>query len=177
MTSKGHNTSRTFYLICLVFLVALCLYSYCHPGVLEPTAAMELGPEAIGREVQVGFRGRVTAVNNDGFDIDQQGEPFRVLTEEAGAEVGNLISLRGSWLGDRTIKAERWHATKHRSWRVWVSIPPMILAFWLLHRTFRWNWRQWQLEAKSESGNWKLEQPFRQSNLATDGARIEHGSS
>ena len=107
-----------------------------------------MGLKAIGREVQVRFHGRVTAVNGDGFKIDQLGESFSVLTEEAGAEVGCLVSVRGVWLGDGTIRAGQWHATKHRSWRVWVSIPPMLLAFWLLHRAFRWNWRRWQVEEK-----------------------------
>ena len=87
----------------------------------------------------------LTAVNSDGFEIAQLGESFIVLTKEAGAEVGCLVSVRGVWLGDRTIKTERWHATKHRSWRVWVSIPPMLLAFWLLRRGFRWNWRRGEL--------------------------------
>ena len=139
--------SRTIAAALATILGGLCVYSYCRPGVLEPIAAMEMDPKAIGREVQVLFRGRVAAVNNDGFEIDQLGESFSVLTEEVGAEVGCLVSVRGVWLGDRTIKAARWHATKHRSWRVWVSVPPMLLAFWLLHRSLRWNWRR--------GGRWK----------------------
>ena len=56
-------------------LGGLCLYSYCRPGVLGPITAMEMRQKGIGREVQVRFRGRITSLNNSGFEIAQHGEP------------------------------------------------------------------------------------------------------
>ena len=110
-----------------VLLAAACLYSYLHPGPLEPIAAARMGPDAIGREGQ--YRGRVCSVENDRFVVEQLGERFYVVGDPGDMVAGDLVQVCGVWLGDRTIKAERWHATKHRSWRIWVSIHPMLLAF------------------------------------------------
>jgi hypothetical protein len=53
--------------------------------------------------------------------------------------VGDSIQLRGVWQADGTIRAEAWHASRYRKWRVWVSVPAALVGAWLFWRTFCWD--------------------------------------
>ena len=153
MVTRGRAASQTVFFICLIVLVTgLCLYSHAQPGLLEPKAAAEAGQDAIGREVQVCFYGRVKALGSDSFEIEQLQESFRVIGRPDDLAPGDRIHVRGTWLGDRTIHGEQWHSSKQRAWRVWVSIPPMLLGLWLLFTTFCWNWRRWRFEIRDTGG-------------------------
>lgn len=93
----------------------------------------------VDRTVQLMDPTDVVDLLPDGFVVRHLGATVQVTGDNAGLVVGDNIHLRGVWQADGTIRAEAWHASRRRNWRVLISIPAAIIGAWLFWRTFRWD--------------------------------------
>ena len=123
----------------LVMLLALSAYSFFRPGLLEPARCQQPEANCVDRTVQLTHHARVTQLLPGGFVIQQLGTTARVVGDITGLAVGDSISLRGTWQADDTIRAEAWRVSRHRNWRLLVSVPAVMVSAWLFWRTFRWD--------------------------------------
>jgi hypothetical protein len=131
-----------FYARAAVMMLALLLlsaFSYLRPGHLEPGVCLRGSEACVGHQVQLSHDARVTQLLPDGFVVEQLGATVRVVGSNAGLAVGDGIQLRGTWQADGAIRAEAWHVSRERRWRISVSIPAALLGAWLFWRTFRWD--------------------------------------
>lgn len=132
-------------------LLFLLLFSYLKPGLFEPKACRRQPEQCIGQQIQLSHGTKVSRLVPNGFIVDQLGAKVLVIGDNTGLRPGDRIQLRGLWQADGTIRAETWHVSRERRWRVWLSIPAALLAGWLFWRSFRWDPRQLALTTRQHA--------------------------
>ncbi len=133
-------------LLLLTAMSALIWYGRFHNPNL--TLAMCLAdPEKFhGKRIEVANETIVQTVYSDSFTVRYQNRSITVIGDTQGVRPGEFLSLIAVFDRSGRLYLEKKHIALYRRWKIWVSVPPVLLFAWFFIRRYRFNWRalQWR---------------------------------
>ena len=122
--------------------VWMCHFAQARISDLHPKVSRVavFGDSMRGRRVSVSAR-EVLGHAPDGFDIETDVGPMRILTPERPAQ-GTLVTVVGLVAGKGRIEATRVQVNEGWEWKrplnYGVSVATVLVFLWLVRRRFRW---------------------------------------
>jgi hypothetical protein len=97
-----------------------------------------------GRRIEVANETVVQQVYSDSFTVRYLDRSVTVIGDARDVRSGDFLSLIAVFDRSGRLLLEKKHIALYRRWKIWVSIPPVLLFIWLFIRRYSFEWRTWQ---------------------------------
>ncbi|HDQ44217.1 MAG TPA: hypothetical protein ENN17_01795 [bacterium] len=102
-----------------------------------------------GRVINLFVFPKIERIHADGFDIrEANGHPIRVYGDPAGLRAGEYVGLNAVFRKEGYLVALEASVSERRRYKVFLSLFPVAVVGFLFMRTFRFNFRKMQFEAR-----------------------------
>lgn len=128
---------------CLIIIFVSGLYSfwYSKTHLFSLRDYLKEEEKWDGKKIAANYQ-RVKSVGPDYFTIYEHGKEVKVIGEIAGIDAGDIISFKGTFHKDRTIKLDSYYVSKHRWIKYGVSIIATFLPFIWILANFKIEWKR-----------------------------------
>ncbi len=122
----------------LLILIAGLLW---YGKVKNPTVTLQMclaAPERYnGSLIEVGAEATVAQVIEDGFILRQMGKRVKVVGTVNSLQVGEFVGLLAVFHQPGWLELKKIHVAKNRRAKIWFSVIPLIIVFFLCARQYR----------------------------------------
>jgi hypothetical protein len=128
--------SNKFYYIKLSFtciiILGACLYSLITLHSLPPLSE--------GEAVVCKYR-KVLEIGDNYFIYAWGAKKTTVFGDVSGIKIGDRVSFSASLIRDDNLKLNSFHIHKYRNYAIYLSVPPIVVVFWIVVRRLKWTKR------------------------------------
>jgi hypothetical protein len=138
-------------LLILSILTAATYTAYHHPWI--KTSDCLKAPEAHDGRLVTRYEEPVVGhIYADGFQLLQKNEPsIRVYSDTTGLRSGEYISLTATFHREGYLRAVSFRIARHRRYKIWLSVLPVILIGLGLLHYYRIQWNPFQIELREHA--------------------------
>jgi len=110
-------------------------------------------PESYDGAVVTRFREpMIKSICGNGFVLSQkQGPEIKVVMDTTGLRTGEFVGLRAVFHREGYLEAVKFHMSERRRYKIWLSVPPVLLVMLLCLRYFRFNSRTGYIELRKNA--------------------------
>lgn len=126
-------SNKLYYLkfsITLAIILGACLYSF-----LTAIFSKNLSE---GDNLICKYR-KVSGIGDNYFTYASGAYKTTVFGDVSGIKKGDYVSFSASLLGDGNLKLKSFHIHKYRIYAMYLSVPPVIIVFWITVRRLKWS--------------------------------------
>lgn len=114
----------------LVIIIGACIYSFL---TLHFSQHLSKGDNIICK-----YR-KVLEIGDNYFTYVWGAQKTTVFGDISGIKRGDYVSFTASLLGDGNLKLNSFHVHKYRNYAMYVSLPPIIVVFWIVAKRLKWS--------------------------------------
>lgn len=126
-------SNRFYYLkisFSIIIIIGACVYSLLTLHFSHPLSE--------GNNIICKYR-KVLEIGNDYFTYVWCGRKTTVFGDVSSTKRGDYISFTASLLSDGNLKLKSFHIHKYRDYAMYVSLPPLIIVFWIVAKKLKWS--------------------------------------
>ncbi len=133
----------------LLIVVILVWYGYRFNPTVTLRMCLNNPLKYDGREIAVRTEAKVEKLMPDGFLVMEAGHTIRVKGNPQNASLGDYVRMRAVFHKEGYLELKRFFVAKEKPLKIVVSIFPALLVFFLLLRTYRFDWRRMLFREKT----------------------------
>ncbi|HHT9125763.1 MAG TPA: hypothetical protein ACFYD6_08090 [Candidatus Brocadiia bacterium] len=126
-------SNKLYYLkfsVTLAIILGACLYSFL-------TLRYSENPSE-NTNIICKYR-KVSDVGENYFTYGWHGRKTTVFGDISDIKKGDYVSFTASFLNDGNLKLNSFHVHKYRNYAMYVSLPPIIVVFWIIAKRLKWS--------------------------------------
>jgi hypothetical protein len=133
----------------VVVLAGLILFGATHNPWVTLNDALAQPDRYDGRVINLFIYPRIERIDADGFDIREAGGPIiHVLGDTTGLKAGEYVGMQAIFHKDGVLTATHANVARRRNFKVLFSLFPVAFVGFLFFRSYRWNVKKFQFEAR-----------------------------
>lgn len=145
-------TKRSISILILVLIIGLlCVYTgWTHPWV-NIKECLQNPKKYDGALVTEYWEARIGKLYSDGFQLTQRHAPsIRVYCDTSGLTTDEYVGLRAHFHQEGYLVAEKAFVATNRRYKIWLSVIPVGIIFFLFVCHYRFDLKKFQFQLKEK---------------------------
>lgn len=145
-------TKRSISIVILLLIISLlCIYTgWTHPW-LNIKECLQNPKRYDGDLITEYWEAQIGEIYSDGFQLIQRHSPsIRVYCDTSGLKTGEYVGLRAHFNKEGYLTTKKVFVATNRRYKIWLSVIPVLIIFFLFIDHFRFNLKKFQFQMKEK---------------------------
>ncbi|MFO7891980.1 MAG: hypothetical protein R6V04_16760 [bacterium] len=138
-------------LILLTILGLLCVYTgWTHPW-LNIKECLQNPEQHDSKLITEYWEPKIGKIYPDGFQMIQRHAPsIKVYCDTSGLKTGEFVGIKAVFKKEGYLIAEKVFIASNRQYKIWLSVIPVLIIFFLFLRYYKFNLKKFQFQLKEK---------------------------